>query len=199
MSHTFDREPDFVNFVTQRLGDSGLDPEIAGAIAQCVASDFNAEEHSAPRPGRLRATIPFKRWAIHNDDLRFLDTLADALLTAMKAGLAGVAIPTSAGVSLGLATIGVETLRLLRRVNSKGVVLDRLPFLVLMTLKRLGPMTTGDLARHLTPADQEGGEGISLDQVEKTVRAMSDVVMNDGSKRALVVQDNGGLWRATNV
>lgn len=187
-------------FLAGQLQSVGLPAAAAGQIAAAIAPQWQEVVTPPPRPGRLSAVVPSNRWVITDGDLNWLETAGKALVAAFTAGLIGAAVATGAGVGIGVVTLSVELLQLASRMSKKGVTLDKAKFETLIALRSAqGALTAEELAKRL---GHQGIRGELLDvtpaTVEAQLKALSKTVVNDGTERALVVEENG-YWRVADV
>jgi len=199
-SRAFEHADEFSDYLTGQLQALGFEQSAAAEVAAGIAPLWEVSESPPLRPGRLRAVIPSHCWIIKDEDLDLLDTICKALVGALEGGLIGAVVATPAGIAIALAKLSIEMVKLAKRMRDKGAVLDREQLDAVIALKSAAaPQTPAELAMRL------GGSGMreacvdpSFAHTKRVLDGLTRIVTNDGSVRALVVEENG-RWRVAGV
>jgi hypothetical protein len=201
MSRAFEHADEFSGYLTGHLQALGFEPSAAAEVVAGIAPLWEVSEQPPPqRPGRLQAVIPSHYWIIKDEDLDLLETIGKALIAALEGGLIGAVVATPAGVAIALATLSIEMFKLAKRMRDKGAVLDREQLDTLIALKSAGaPQTPAELAGRLDRGGmREAVVDVSGAHTERVLNGLTRIATNDGSVRALVVEEEG-RWRVAGV
>lgn len=138
----------------------------------------------APSTPSRRQTLIIRRWVVRNDDIDLIRHLLDGI------AVAGVSHSFSSGPTVPSITgAAVALFQPLRALYSKGVRLSGQDLLVLMHLKRFGPMTEHEL-RNTCAA----GSKMTREELRGVLARLGRVTVRNGTVVALVEQDGDKRW-----
>lgn len=183
-------------FLVERLSASisASQSEVEGAVRSAQIAE-RVPVMPAPPPGGSPGLLPRFRWVIRKDDLDVLDAMLSGAQSVVSVGFfvaAGVSAPACWAVVVGILA---SAWKLVRSASRKGRVLDAVLWKVLLGVRLREPISMADLSMALQQSDANWTDA----KTEEALQLLSDLPMNDGTTRSLVVCDVDNRWRTVGI
>jgi hypothetical protein len=181
----FDTEQEFMEAVSQALPhDATAVDLLSGALMAGVReADLAARADMRADAGSLNLRL--KGWVLRNDDLPVLEAIGIV-------GAAATAVLAPGGIAAAAVVTAITSFAAMCwKAWRKGAPLSRSEIAVLGFLEINGPMDEEELTQKAASL-----KDLSIDEVRRSLRTLTDVELRDGEMVSLVRKDASGRWRA---